>query len=409
MRVLHTADLHLGQILYHNYDRVDEHSHFFGQLRQWCREFKPDALLLSGDIFDIPQPGAATREMFNRTFAGIHRSFPEMRIVITAGNHDSASRIEADSSVWDLSGVTLIGHAPLPDIQGETPADHFIVEIPSQGFIIALPFMVSSRKEAVQTILDRVAQRNTGSLPVVMMAHTAVVGSDFTGHGDIGTIKTSSLDEVGSGYDYLALGHIHRPQTIGQPLANEFSERSEYPAPVARYSGSALHVSCDEQYPHTVSLVDIDRHGGTVSLQRLVIDELRHFYILPEADSPAPRSTDEVMKIIDDFCNSVQRGYFRLRIDRHTPVPPDFHQLIYQRLEATGNEVRFNPNTIWENDDTKLAPEERPKFKIEELQQMAETPLDFVKRTIDSYPDLNLEELEEDFRLIEQEIRREQK
>ena len=112
MRILHTADLHLGQIMYHYYERVDEHEHFFAQLKEWCAQYKPDALLVSGDVFDIPQPSAAVKEYFNRTFVQIHRQFPDMSIVITAGNHDSASRIEADRSVWGLSGVTLIGHAP---------------------------------------------------------------------------------------------------------------------------------------------------------------------------------------------------------------------------------------------------------------------------------------------------------
>ena len=50
MKIIHTADLHLGQILYQNYDRVDEHIHFFRQLERWCREEQPDALIVSGDI-----------------------------------------------------------------------------------------------------------------------------------------------------------------------------------------------------------------------------------------------------------------------------------------------------------------------------------------------------------------------
>ena len=56
MKLLHTADLHIGQILYQNYDRCDEHLHFFKQLTQWCKKEQPDALLVSGDVFDIQQP-----------------------------------------------------------------------------------------------------------------------------------------------------------------------------------------------------------------------------------------------------------------------------------------------------------------------------------------------------------------
>ena len=56
MKIIHTADLHLGQVIYQNYDRSDEHRHFFRQLEQWCKEEQPDALLVSGDVFDIQQP-----------------------------------------------------------------------------------------------------------------------------------------------------------------------------------------------------------------------------------------------------------------------------------------------------------------------------------------------------------------
>ena len=68
MKFLHTADLHLGQIMYQNYSREDEHSHFFDQLKAWCREHKPDALLVSGDVFDIQQPGAEVKRRFNEFF-----------------------------------------------------------------------------------------------------------------------------------------------------------------------------------------------------------------------------------------------------------------------------------------------------------------------------------------------------
>ena len=64
MKILHTADLHLGQIIYQNYDRSDEHRHFFRQLEQWCKEEQPDALLVSGDVFDIQQPSATVKKAF---------------------------------------------------------------------------------------------------------------------------------------------------------------------------------------------------------------------------------------------------------------------------------------------------------------------------------------------------------
>ena len=406
MRILHTADLHLGQILYQYYERTDEHNHFFDQLRQWCDIYKPDALVVSGDIFDIQQPSAAVKDFFNRRFVSLHLQFPDIQIVIAAGNHDSAARIEADREVWGMSGVKLVGHGPSVDAatQPDGWQERFVVELPT-GYIVVLPFVASLRSDTLQSLLDYVDRRNADGRPVVMMAHQAVSGSDTTGHSDVGNLRDLGIGDFGTGYDYLALGHIHRAQTIGHPLADENNEHSSYAAGIARYSGSALHVSCDEQYPHTVSLVDIDRHGGTVELTRLRIDELRHFFILPPNGTPAASSAEEVYDMVDGFCRETGSGYIRLRIDRRTPIPVDFVQTIYRRLEETGNEVRFNPKTIFENDDEQPEESVRPVFEIAELKQMTD-PLDFVRKMIDSFPELDINQLEEDFKEVENEIRK---
>lgn len=402
MRFLHIADLHLGQIMYQYYERNDEHRHFFGQLHQWCEQYRPDALLVSGDIFDIQQPGAAVRDFFNSAFVDLHRHFPNIQLVITAGNHDSAARIEADREVWGMADVKLVGHAPSPDATNQPDGwqDRFIVEMPT-GFIAALPFMSSVRSAVVQSILDRIAQRNTEGLPVVMMAHLAVTGSDITGHGTIGNLRTVAIDEIGSGYDYLALGHIHRPQTIGHSIADENNEHSSYPAGIARYSGSVLYVNCDEQYTHTASLVDIDRRGGTVNLTRLRIDQLMDFYTLPETGKEPAMSADEIIALVDDFCSS-KKGYIRLRIDSSAALPSDFAQSIYRKTEATEGRVRWNPNTITENSTPAADNDTKPAFKVAELQQI--NPLDFIRKTIHLYPELDLEQLEEDFKTIEEEL-----
>lgn len=406
MRILHTADLHIGQIMYQYYERFDEHAHFFRQLEEWCGMYNPDALLISGDIFDIQQPSAAVRDFFNGSIVALHRCFPQIKIVITAGNHDSAARIQADREVWGLADIKLIGHGPASDVleSGDVWQDNFIVEMPS-GFIVALPFMSSVRTEVLQSLLDSVARRNIDGRPVVMMAHQAVTGSDITGHNDLGNLRTFGIGDLGNGYDYLALGHIHRPQTLGCPLSDEDDTTTTYPAGVARYSGSALHVSCDEQYPHTVSLVDIDTHGGTVVLQRLRINELRHFYVLPEKGSEPFGSAVEAYVAVDEFCDKKRSGYIRLRFDgaAFAALPSDFIQTIYKKLEITGNEVRFNPQTICENKEDEGAESERPVFELVELQQMT-NPLDFIRRTIDSYPELNIDDLENDFREIEEEL-----
>lgn len=216
MKILHTADLHLGQVIYQNYDRSDEHQHFFRQLEQWCKEEQPDALLVSGDVFDIQQPSATVKKTFTDYFVRLHQECPQMHIVITAGNHDSASRIQADSSIWELANAHLVGTPPAIDSLDNNDGWQYkyIIRLDS-GYIVALPYMTGDRRNVIQSILDKVADDNTMRLPVVMMAHQAVTGLDPAGHHfDIGTLRTLDPSAMGNGYDYLALGHIHKPQTI---------------------------------------------------------------------------------------------------------------------------------------------------------------------------------------------------
>ena len=408
MRILHTADWHLGQILYQYYDRTAEHDHFFRQLADWCREERPDALVVSGDVFDMQQPGAATKSYFNRQLVVLHRAQPDMAIVVTAGNHDSAARMEADSVVWAEAGVTVVGQPPKADpaLEDEGWEDRWIVELPS-GFIVAMPFAVRYRRDVTQALLDRVAERNTDQRPVVMMAHAAVAGCDLTGHSDtVGNQAVQQPDEMGTGFDYLALGHIHRPQTLGVATDEEHQRQTRMDAPVMRYSGSALHVSADERYPHTASLVDIDRHGGTVTLTRLRIDELRHFVILPPEGEPAFATDTEALSAIGELCSSGKRCYFRLRLDHSAPpMPPGFQQAIYSLIEQHADRVRFNPQHLWENVVQPESAAEERRFEVADLQQMT-NPLDFIARTIDDYPGLDLESLGDDFAEIAAEASR---
>jgi len=407
MKIFHTADLHLGQIIYQNYDRVDEHQHFFHQLKAWCMEERPDALLVSGDIFDIQQPSASTKKMFNEFFVNLHQACPSMHIVITAGNHDSASRIQADNSIWKLANTHLIGNAPSSDLlNSDTPnwMDNYIIRL-DNGYIIALPYMIGEHEELLQRLLDTITKENTYAKPVIMMGHLAVTGMDPIGHNlEIGKIRTQDTHTLGSGYDYLALGHIHKPQTIGHQ-EDCMKECVTYPSGIIRYSGSALHVSCDEQYPHTISMVTIDRHRGDVTIQQLRIDELRHFYTLP-TDGSSYQSEEEALEGVNDFCKEHGRGYIRLQIDYHTALSANFTQQVYSLIAPYNDEVRYNAKIIWTGvPDKNEHTLQKPAFEVAELQQMT-NPINFIEKTLDQYPGLDLEELRSAFEEVKTEIQK---
>ena len=406
MKIIHIADLHLGQVIYQNYDRTDEHRHFFAQLERLCERERPDALVVSGDIFDIQQPSASTKKAFTDYFVSIHSKCPAMKIVIAAGNHDSASRIQADKAVWAFANAHLVGVPPSPDLVGvgDDWQKEYVVELES-GYIVALPYMSGERTELIQSILDWVGSRNEGKKPVVMTGHLAVSGMDPSGHDiEIGKIKTVSVSAMGSGYDYLALGHIHKPQTIGHQ-DDAMNEDVTYPSGVVRYSGSALHVSCDEKYPHTMSVVEMDARGGDVRVRQIRIDELRHFYELP-LDGSSFASSDEALAAVKDFAEKYGKGYIRLRFDYEAAVPSNFNNSVYDLIREYNDEIRFNPKHIWTGAPSDLeATVEKPVFEVAELQQMTD-PMTFIEKTAEQYPGLDMDEVRAAFEEVKQEIER---
>ena len=230
-------------------------------------------------------------------------------------------------------------------------------------------------------------------------------GMDATGHDfEIGKIKTQEIASLGNGYDYLALGHIHKHQTIGHQ-EDAMKDEVNYPSPVIRYSGSALHVSCDETYPHSVSLVETDQRNGTIHIKQLRIDELRHFHVLP-LDGGSFSSAEEALKAVESFTQEHPSGYIRLKMDYKASIPSNFNQLIYDLLENYKNEIRYNPKIVWTGKPTNEGMEQvKPTFEVAELQQMTD-PMCFIEKTRDQYPELDLEEVRMAFEEIKEEVHR---
>lgn len=307
MRILHTSDWHLGHNLY-GYDRTEEQTAMLGQIVRITGEHRPDALIISGDIYHTGSPSAAVQRMFSETMTALRKAAPETRIIVTAGNHDSAARHEIFRTPWQLLGVDVVG-----TLDNDSPEKH-IIEIPGKGFVAAFPYTYERNipKGFYDSVLSMITERNTGGLPVVMMAHTTVAGCDMTGHDSratdlVGGIEYTPLEAMGSGYDYLALGHIHRPQWI------EGSDNR------ARYCGTPLAVSFDESYPHSVTLAEIPVHGGEVKTEEIDIENPRPLVTLP-AMEPAPWA--EAFEMLKKF-DPESPAYIRLNVTADETLPSD--------------------------------------------------------------------------------------
>ena len=309
MKILHTSDWHLGHSLY-NIDCTDDQQHMLSQMAAIVRDHQPDLFLLSGDVYDTGQPSNAVQTMLTRALVEIHNACPSMTIVMTAGNHDSGSKHEIFRIPWEALNVYAIGQ-----LDKDNPDSH-IVEVPGKGWVVAVPYANERNipDGFFQQLLDRVAERNSQNLPVVMSAHTTVQGCDFTGHdhaseATVGGIDSVAVQQLGTGYDYLALGHIHHQQFIHTGLHN------------VRYCGTPIAVSFDENYPHSVSLVDIPAHNQLpLQKDQVQLIELENLHPLVTLPTSGTASWDEALELLKNYPADIP-AYIRLNVEVDDYLP----------------------------------------------------------------------------------------
>ena len=304
LKLLHTSDWHLGQT-FCNYDRIEENRHFMRQLADIVKAEQPDAMVVAGDIFNVSTPSASALRLFTDGLLEICRQAPQMDVFVTAGNHDSANRLEADRELWLSHRVRVLGVAP------STPESvaNYVHRVEGKGVFAAIPFF-SPRFVDVQTIFDAVDDAvrmvNPDGLPVVYMTHAAVSGSDTTGHDDsIGGMDMEPLPHFGKEYDYLALGHIHCPQNIKGSDGR------------ARYCGTPVAVSFDETYPHGVDIVTLT-HGQAPEVRPVRIEPRLPMLTIPRSPKPFDDALAELSALPGET-----EAYVRLNVLVDDYLPSD--------------------------------------------------------------------------------------
>ena len=255
MRILHTADWHLGARLVER-DRLPEHAAFFDWLIEALSAEKIDTLLVSGDVFDAanpPQDAVALYFDFLKRLADLKT----VKAVITGGNHDSASHLNAPRELLRRFEVHVFGHA------GENVVDLGGAVVAAVPFLRERDLRQSGAGESNATVHEQVraavrahyaaqlaaCREIADGRPVIAMGHLTVLGattSDSERDIHIGNLGSVGAD-IFDGFDYTALGHLHRPQKVA---SNE----------TIRYSGSPIPLSFSEA-ADAKSVVVIDTPG----------------------------------------------------------------------------------------------------------------------------------------------------
>lgn len=263
MRILHTADWHIGQKL-HERPRLDEHKQFLDWLLNTIQKENIDLLLVSGDIFDTSLPSAEATNLYYEFLYHLFKETDTYTIII-AGNHDSARHLEAPKEFLKMGRIHVVGQAIEPD--------ECVIMIPPDTprvAVAAVPYL--SKTELTHVSLESEVDKNERyreklkafytdcvskmpeELPKILMGHLFVQGGtvgDSERNIQIGGATALNASDFPDNVDYIALGHLHRPQTING---------KSYPI---RYSGSPIPLRFNEaRYSKKMYLLELSDEGS---------------------------------------------------------------------------------------------------------------------------------------------------
>ena len=303
MKILHTSDWHLGHTLY-NFLREEEHADMLRQMTRIVEKEKPDAFVISGDVYDTMQPSASVQTMLANALVDIHHANPDMKIVCIAGNHDSGSRHTIYRTPWKALGVEMVGN-----ISRDSRLEDYIFKVEGKGYIVAVPFAADRfmPEDVYVRLQEMVAEINKEEqLPVFLSAHLAVARCDYRGHDmstddNIGGLGCRELNVFGKGYDYIALGHIHKYQKLD-------SDGRIY------YCGTPIAMSFDEVYRgnrHCVMLVECEAHGAIPQVTPLEINNPRPLVNIPQEGFA---EWEEVKREFTNYPDNIP-SYIRLNVE----------------------------------------------------------------------------------------------
>ncbi|MCD8443468.1 exonuclease SbcCD subunit D C-terminal domain-containing protein [Tenacibaculum finnmarkense] len=323
MKILHTADWHLGHRL-HEHSQLEEQTLFLAWIENHISNEKIDLLLISGDIFDTSSPSNQSLTMYYNFLVKLQKTSCK-NIIITGGNHDSPGTLNAPKELLNALSIKVVGKAT------EKIADEvFEININDEKVLIgAVPYLrdgdirravagesfddlTDKYKKALinhyQEIAIESEKINSSNAPVIAMGHLFATGgsvSDSEQNIYVGTLGHIGAQDFPTYFDYVALGHLHRPQIVGE---ND----------KIRYSGSPNILSFSElTYDKKIIVLEISANKIS-NIDDVIVPNFREFYKLKGS------MDDCIAKFPNIISNSYQlKPWVEIVLDQDNTIQTD--------------------------------------------------------------------------------------
>lgn len=275
MRFFHLSDLHIGRQLHH-YNLYEDQKHILDEVAGLAEQMRPDAVLIAGDVYDKSVPSAEAVSLFDDFLTKLSSAAGGLPVLIIAGNHDSARRLDYASRLLGSRRIYIAGNVPekeedhlkkvtLTDEFGEV--DFYLLPFLKPGYLRWMEEgeEVRTYTDAVRAVLEReeidYGRRN------VLLSHQFYAGG---GSGpetcDSEILSVGGIDQVDvsviSRFDYAALGHLHGAQRAG-------GDRIRYCGTLLKYSVS------EENHKKSLHLVELAEKGEPVKVTQIPLHPLR--------------------------------------------------------------------------------------------------------------------------------------
>lgn len=325
MRFFHLSDLHIGLKLL-NRDMREDQEYILHDIVRRAAEYRPDAVVIAGDIYDKSVPSADAVEVFDHFVEELREAVPKAAVMMISGNHDSAARVDCFRTVLSKQNLYMVGQPPRR--AGECMEKIELRDDYGRVNFYLLPFVkpstvreivgpeedgsLLSYHEAIRRLIEReeIDQRERN----VFVSHQFYVpeGADA---GEVermdSEIRTvGNIDAVGAGvlsvFDYAALGHIHKPMRMGGGRI--------------RYCGTPLACSISEAGQEKgIVMVDL-REKGTVEIVKLPLKPLREVRVVRgELAEVLNQGCEDYVSVI--LTDRVDRDIFDMRERLHLAFP----------------------------------------------------------------------------------------
>lgn len=295
MKIIHLADLHIGKRV-NEFSMIDDQKHILNQILEIIDKEKPDAVIIAGDVYDKQVPSIEAVELLDSFISDISKR--KTTTFIISGNHDSAERLAFGSSLMAMGKIYIS-----PVYNGKISKYTLKNDFGSANFYL-LPFVkpnhvkrffpnekIESYTDAIRVVVDNL-KLDTSEINI-LIAHQFVTGASRTESEEISVGGLDNVDaSVFEDFDYVALGHIHRPQKIG-------TERIRYCGTPLKYSFSEVNDT------KSVSIIEINSKEDF---------NLRTIPLIPKRDMRKIRGTYEELITKTSYENTNTDDYIHVTL-----------------------------------------------------------------------------------------------